>query len=213
MNLKLGDTQLIIAECKKQGLLRNEVAYVLATAYHESAHTMKPITEMGSQAYLRGKKYWPYIGRGYVQLTWDYNYKKASDKLSVDFVKDPGSLLLAKYSVPILVIGMKEGWFTGKKLSNYITLTNSDFINARRIINGTDKADLIAGYAKSYDTDLITAKYGVEDTQSPVQSVSVVPSVIVPEVTVAPVAPSKGPGIVSIILDLVMVLFNGKAGR
>lgn len=162
MNLNLGDTQLIIKEAAHRGLLRNQLAYVLATAYHETAHTMKPVREYGGEAYLKKKKYYPYVGMGYVQLTWDYNYKKAGDKLGVDFLKSPKLLLEPKYAAPILVVGMQEGWFTGKRLDNYITLQKSDFKNARRIVNGMDKADLIAGYAVKYDNLLLAAGYGVE---------------------------------------------------
>jgi hypothetical protein len=160
MNLSLGDTRLIIDTCKQQGLLRNQCAYVLATAWHESAHRMKPIREMGGEAYLKRKKYYPYVGMGYVQLTWLANYQKASAKLGVDFVANPKLLLEAKYAAPILVIGSKEGWFTGKKLSDYITLYKSDFRNARKIINGMDRADDIAGYAKQYDALLKAEGYG-----------------------------------------------------
>lgn len=172
VNLNLGDTRLIIEEGSKRGLLRNQLAYVLATAYHESAHTMKPVREYGGETYLKGKKYYPYVGMGYVQLTWDYNYKKASDKLGVNFLKEPKLLLEPKYASPIIIVGMSEGWFTGKKLSDYITLKASDFKGARRIVNGTDKADLIAGYAKEYDEALKTIGYGVEASQKPVQEVS-----------------------------------------
>lgn len=181
MNLILGDTKLIIDEAKKQGLLRNELAYVLATAYHETAHTMKPVREYGGETYLKKKKYYPYVGMGYVQLTWDYNYKKAGDKLKVDFLKNPKLLLEPKYAAPILVIGMKEGWFTSKKLSDYITLSKSDFIGARRIINGTDKASTIAGYAEEYDKLLLSSGYGVESPQKPVQPDLVYPTPSVPE--------------------------------
>lgn len=160
LNLTLGDTGLLIEEAKTRGVLRNQLAYILATAYHETAHTMKPITEYGSQSYLKSKKYHPYIGRGYVQLTWDYNYKKAGKKLGVDFLKDPSLLLQSKYSVPICIIGMLEGWFTGKKLSDYITLKKSDFVNARKIINGTDRQAIIAGYAVEYDVLLKELGYG-----------------------------------------------------
>ena len=161
MDLKRGDTRLIIDACKARRVLRNQCAYVLATAYHESAHTMKPVREYGGESYLRSKKYYPYVGMGYVQLTWLANYQKASKKLGVDFVKNPELLLKAKYAAPILVIGMAEGWFTGKALSSYITLSRSDFISARRIINGTDKASLIASYAQKYDDLLLLEGYGV----------------------------------------------------
>lgn len=160
MDLNLGDTRLIIHCCKVAGLLRNQAAYVLATAWHESAHTMKPVREMGGEKYLRAKKYYPYVGMGYVQLTWKANYEKAGQALGVDFVAEPKLLLLAKFAAPILVTGMAEGWFTGKKLSDYVTLGKSDFVNARRIINGTDDARLIGGYAREYDAALKAEGYG-----------------------------------------------------
>ena len=162
MNMHLGDTRLLIEAGRARGLLRNQMAYVLATAYHETAHTMKPINEKGSEKYLRSKKYYPFFGRGYVQITWRENYVKAGKALGVDFVKNPALLLKPDYAAPILIVGMVEGWFTGKKLSDYITLQKSDFRNARRIVNGTDRADLIAGYAKDYDKALLAEGYGVE---------------------------------------------------
>jgi len=173
MNLNLGDTQLIIKEALKRGLLRNQLAYVLATAYHETAHTMKPVREYGSETYLKSKKYYPYVGMGYAQLTWLENYKKSSAELGVDFVKNPKLLLDPEYATPILIVGMVEGWFTGKKLSDYITLKTSDYVNARRIINGVDKKDLIAGYAKEYEKDLLAMGYGIDSKapESPVESV------------------------------------------
>ncbi|MEN5297752.1 glycoside hydrolase family 19 protein [Brucella sp. TWI559] len=162
MNMHLGDTRLLIEAGRERGLLRNQMAYVLGTAYHETAHTMKPINEMGGDKYLRSKKYWPYIGRGYVQITWKVNYEKAGKILGMDFVSKPELLLKPEYAAPIIIAGMVEGWFTGKKLSDYITLQKSDFKGARRIVNGTDKAELIAGYAREYDKALLAEGYGVD---------------------------------------------------
>lgn len=165
--MHLGDTRLLIEAGRERGLLRNQMAYVLATAYHETAHTMKPINEMGGEKYLRSKKYWPYIGRGYVQITWKTNYEKAGRVLGIDFVSKPELLLQPKYAAPIIIAGMVEGWFAGDdkgrhKLDRYITLQKSDFKNARRIVNGTDKAELIAGYAKDYDKALLAEGYGID---------------------------------------------------
>lgn len=167
MNMHLGDTRLLIEAGRERGLLRNQMAYVLATAYHETAHTMKPINEMGGEKYLRSKKYWPYIGRGYVQITWKVNYEKAGKVLGVDFVAKPELLLKPEYAAPIIIAGMVEGWFAGDnkgrhRLDRYITLQKSDFKGARRIVNGTDKADLIAGYARDYDKALLAEGYGVD---------------------------------------------------
>jgi hypothetical protein len=161
-NLNLGDTRLLINACKRHGLLRNQCAYLLATSYHETAHSMRPIREMGGETYLRKKSYYPFVGMGYVQLTWKANYAKASAKLGVDFVKNPKLLLKPEYASEILVVGSLQGWFTTRKLSDYITLYKSDFVGARRIINGTDKAVLIAGYAEKYDAALKAEGYGEE---------------------------------------------------
>ncbi|MEH6725754.1 MAG: carboxypeptidase [Hyphomicrobiales bacterium] len=156
-----GDTALIVDECKARGVLRNQCAYVLATTFWETARTMKPVREYGSEAYLKKKGYYPYVGMGYVQLTWEANYKRAGDELGVDFLADPRKLLDAEYAVKILVNGMVEGWFTGKRLSDYITLQKSDFLNARRIINGTDHNVEIAAIAEDYDQALTEDGYGV----------------------------------------------------
>lgn len=162
MDLDLGDTRLIIDTAERAGLLRNQLAYVLATAYWETARTMRPVREYGGEKYLRAKDYYPYVGMGYVQLTWRRNYEKASMELGVDFVSNPRLLLEPKHAAKILVIGMVEGWFTGRKLSDYITLDRSDFIGARKIVNGTDKAAQIAKLAKTYDALLRGEGYGEE---------------------------------------------------
>ena len=146
-------------------LSAQEMAYMLATAYHETAATMLPIEEYGKG---RGRKYGQnididgsrykglphiYYGRGYVQLTWLTNYKRAGDKICVDLVNHPELALNPTYAAQIMIAGMREGWFTGKKLSDYIS-AKADYVGARRIINGTDKAQLIAGYAKQFESAL-----------------------------------------------------------
>jgi putative chitinase len=146
------------------------LAYMLATAHHETDRTMQPITEYGGPKYFT-RKYdvtgerpalakkmgnttpgdGPrYCGRGYVQLTWKVNYQKAKDKLGPDFVGTPTLALDARNASDIMFLGMAEGWFTTKTLADYFNTTKEDWINARRIINGTDKANLIAEYGKKY---------------------------------------------------------------
>lgn len=139
---------------------KRKEAYVLATAKHETADKMQPIKEYGlgaGHAYGKvdetGKA--PY-GRGYVQLTWRSGYVLADHKLSL------GGKLAANYDLAlepdiaarIIVRGMSEGWFTGKTLADYINLSGTDFLDARRVVNGTDKASLIAGYADTFLTAL-----------------------------------------------------------
>lgn len=200
MKMDLGYTSLIIEECRRAGLLRNQAAYCLATAYHETAHTMKPIREMGGEKYLRSKPYYPYVGMGFVQLTWKRNYEKAGKVLGIDFVSDPKKLLEPAYSAAILVTGMKEGWFTGKALKDYITLYKSDFVGARRIVNGTDKASLIAGYAVEYDAALKAMGYG-ETKAAPSPA---------PEAQTPPAAkPEAKRGIWTIIFEIIGRILKG----
>jgi len=138
------------------------LAYMLATVYHETAYEMWPVTEQGGSEYLQGKAYWPYIGRGFVQLTWDYNYDKASKTLSLidkrDLVAHPDVALDSLIAARIMFRGMAEGWFTGVALGDYFNEDKDDPVNARRIINGTDQADLIAGYHKTFLSALNEAR-------------------------------------------------------
>jgi putative chitinase len=130
------------------------LAYMLATTYHETAKRMWPITEYGSESYLQGKEYWPYIGRGFVQLTWQDNYEKASKILSLyderDLVDHPELALDSLIATRVLFRGMAEGWFTGRKLGQYFNDTKDDPLNARQIINGNDDDELIAGYHRDF---------------------------------------------------------------
>jgi hypothetical protein len=57
----------------------------------------------------------------------------------------------------IMFAGMILGSFTGKALEDYINAGGCDYYNARRIVNGTDKAELIAGYAETFEAALIAA--------------------------------------------------------
>lgn len=139
-------------------------AYALATAYHECAKTMVPVAEYGKG---RGHPYGQptglyghtYYGRGFVQLTWMTNYAKASAELrkngvlglDEDLVRNPELALRLDVAAAILIYGLSEGWFTGKKLSDYINENTTDYIGARRIVNGTDRAAMIATYAADFE--------------------------------------------------------------
>jgi len=147
---------------RRQRTDMRHLAYMLATAKWETAHTMQPITERGSQSYLRGKKYWPWIGRGYVQLTWERNYKAMTQLLNaagfdVSLTINPDLALDPKIAAFVMFEGMERGTFTGKKLSDYFNDAKTDWLNARRIINGTDRAAEIAAIAKAFFADLTTA--------------------------------------------------------
>lgn len=137
------------------------LAYGLATAWHEAR--LKPIEEWGKG---KGREYGkvnstgkaPY-GRGLVQLTWHANYERADAELGLSgaLIKNYDLALDPEIAVQILVRGMEKGWFTGKSLATYIGTGRGalkEFTDARRIINGTDKAALIAGYAEKFQDAL-----------------------------------------------------------
>jgi putative chitinase len=134
---------------------KHHISYVLATIKHETANTFLPIEEYGKG---RGRKYGiadketgqKYYGRGLVQLTWRKNYEVFSKLLDVDLVNDPAQSMEPRIAWAITSLGMRKGLFTGKKLSDFINASKTDFVGARKIINGTDKAQLIAGYASTF---------------------------------------------------------------
>lgn len=153
-------------------------AYELATGYHETAHTMQPVDEYGGAAYftrvydINGQR--PdkarelgnltpgdgikYHGRGYPQTTGRANYAKAGTKLGIDLVNKPELMKEPAIAAEVMARGMEEGWFTGKKLADYLpakgVATKLQFVACRPIINGKDKAELIAGYAVDFQDAL-----------------------------------------------------------
>ena len=132
---------------------KDQAAYVCATIEWETAHTWQPVRE----AFWKSEKwrkqhlrYWPYYGRGYVQLTWEYNYAKFSDILNIDLINNPDMALDPYVAYEILVYGFKHGSFTGRKISDYINKNQVNYYRARQCINGLDKARTIAKIAREY---------------------------------------------------------------
>lgn len=164
----------------------NWLAYLMAAAYHETAHTFAPIEEYGKGA---GRWYGVpdpvtgqvYYGRGFSQLTGAENYKRATkDKdiqtrfPGIDLYQDPHRALDADVATLIHFDGMGEGWFTGKGLGDYLGPSSNiapekvDFVNAYRILNpGAFKEfpevpKKIAGYAKDFLKALETSQAAKE---------------------------------------------------
>ena len=165
--------KLIREKCELLGVVKPEqIQYIIATAEHETGGTFEAISEKGGKKYLSrmydpvlGKTQWhrdramkmgnteqgdgvKYKGRGLVQLTWKVNYAKYGKILGIDLVNNPDLALDLDVAVYILVHGMKHGVFTGRNLDKYINENGTNFIDARRIINGTDKAVKIAVLAQ-----------------------------------------------------------------
>jgi len=129
-------------------------AYIFATTFHETNATFLPIKEaywLSEDWRKKNLRYFPFYGRGFVQITWKANYEKFSKQIGEDFVKNPDLVMTPKYAFRILIDGFQKGDFTNKKISDYINNKIKDYKGARRCINGTDKAQLIANYATLFE--------------------------------------------------------------
>ena len=143
-----------------------QAAYVLATVAHETDRTFQPIKEkrarVGTKVRALQDKYWDsgFYGRGYVQLTWKANYEKYG------IADNPDAALQPEKAYEILSNGMRKGTFTGKKLTDYIIAGDVDYIQARRIVNGLDRANDIAEIADKFESILRAASKESSVTES-----------------------------------------------
>jgi predicted chitinase len=156
---------LILSEAEESGVTDpGQIAYILASADHESllgryleelasGEEYEGSEELGNTELGDGPRF---KGRGYVQITGRTNYTNWSERLGVDLVGNPEVAADPDIAATILVQGMRDGSFTDVGLSDYISGENRDFVNARRIVNGLDKAEEIAQDAERYYQVLTT---------------------------------------------------------
>jgi len=173
------------------------LAYILATAFHETGRAMQPVIETRQlsetqnpsvdtaiarleRAWRDGKMPWvkraywrkdksglSWLGRGLPQVTHLENYAWAEEATGIPFTKNPDLMLAMENAIPVMFIGMIEGKFTGKKLGDYFDVDTEDWFNARRIINATESAEKVAGYAKQFHSALLTAHAAATEVRIP----------------------------------------------
>lgn len=184
-----------------------KLAYILGTAHHETGafkwlHEIWGPTDaqrryegradLGNNQPGDGKRY---MGRGFVQLTGRRNYADWSKRTGLDLIAKPDLVVEPAVAARILVQGSMLGTFTGKKLGDY-----SAFKDMRRVINGTDKADLIGGYAEKF---LAALKAG--NAVAPVPKPRPIPVTPLPE----PVKGKSPPWGVIILAILILAAVGG----
>jgi hypothetical protein len=118
-----------------------------------------------------------------------------SRSLGRDLVKEPSLALDPEISARIIVHGMVHGWFTGRKMADF-----DSYANMRRVVNGTDKAALIAGYAEKFEAAIKVLP--AKPAGKPVESVPPAPAPIPPAAATKPPAPlpETGQGMTAIII-------------
>jgi hypothetical protein len=139
-----------------------DAAYMLATVKHETADTFEPVREAFWKTEdwrKRNLRYAPWYGRGYVQLTWERNYRRAGEALDLDLTSDPDVVMEPGVAYQILALGMRAGWFTGKRIGDYVTRTRTDYLGARKVINGSDRDAIVAAHAARLERCLGSATF------------------------------------------------------
>lgn len=161
---------LIIETALANGISQPEqIAYMLATAHHETG-AFKNLTEYGSDQYLSRylnyagndpttDDYIVYRGHGFAQLTGKANFDRVGDLLGYDLVAQPSLAAEPEIAAEILVIGMRDGLFTGYRLDRAINDERAEYGYARQVINGHEIGNTglfdhqveIAELAKGYE--------------------------------------------------------------
>lgn len=144
------------------------LSYMLATSFHETARTIQPVREafwLSEDWRRRNLRYYPFYGRGYVQLTWRENYERAGRRVGADLVANPDLAMRPDVAAVVMLAGMTEGWFRGdargrQTLARYFGPSVDDPSGAREIINGKEYktingrktllADVIARYHRAF---------------------------------------------------------------
>ena len=116
-----------------------------------------------------------YAGRGYAQDTGETNYERDEKVIRSEYpgvverfekrtgkrfdltvgdqpgdASDPDNLLDPQIAYCVMSVSMRKGLYTGVGLPKFINRLKCDFVNARKIVNGLDCAQKIAGYAMKF---------------------------------------------------------------
>ncbi len=205
-------------------------AYAFGTAHHETAK-WQHLKELGGSTYFTrmydktgerpkvaatlgntevgdGARF---AGRGFVQLTGRANYRKAGTAIGIDLIKEPQRAEEPAIAARLLIWGMETGAYTGKACRDYLDKTPPDYVGARRIINGTDRASMVAGYAREFAAALMAGGYGTKPAQTGAISRNVTQSdATQPPAVITRDKPIKPPSFWGSLFAAILSAFKGK---
>jgi len=132
--------EMIVRTCIDNGVTdHRQIAYVLATAQHESRNFAAPEEDWGRKQavdlrYFGGEEY---FGRGFAHLTHVNNYERLGEALGMgrELVEHPERAAEAEIATKVLVVGMRDGMF-GARLSDNVNASHVDYRQARASVNG-----------------------------------------------------------------------------
>lgn len=153
------NVELLVRTALEYGVTdRRQIAYIVATAQHETDNFATSREYDGPNQAIRngyggGENYY---GRGYVQVTHDRNYDRMAATLGDPRISTNPDIVAQESALgaQTTVVGMARGLYTGVGLDRYINPQNADYTAARAIVNGTDRADHIAGLARTWEQNL-----------------------------------------------------------
>jgi predicted chitinase len=155
LDLLNADEQLIVNTCRSDEFKftdNAQLSYILATASHESG-SFKYVEEINGRQQARRLGYKGgenYFGRGFLQLTHSYNYKKIGDLLGVDLLNNP-HLVAEDKQLASRILCL---WFTTYQhpIDKFVNQNKIDYWSARSLVNGDGwlVADKIANKAMEY---------------------------------------------------------------
>lgn len=124
---------LLYVACEQLGILSRDVARgMIGTVAVETAHTFEPVREaywLDENWRAANLRYYPWYGRGFVQLTWQSNYERYGKMIGVDLLSDPD--LAMRPDVAALVMA---AYFRDKGVD--LACNARDWSEVRRLVQG-----------------------------------------------------------------------------
>jgi hypothetical protein len=103
-----------------------------------------------------------YFGRGLVQITWWNGYAESGVAFGygLELLFNPEKVKEYDVAYDIMVKGMTtgDGYANDRRCSMYFTDGKTDYVAARAMVNGSDKAVEIAALAQAFETLLLAAR-------------------------------------------------------